>query len=50
VLANPGLYFLLTVELGWTAEQHTGWLTDLLKTELLAPRTERPSATSRRRN
>jgi AcrR family transcriptional regulator len=49
VLASPELYYLLTVELGWTGDQHSSWLTDLLKTELLAPRTERPSATSRRR-
>jgi AcrR family transcriptional regulator len=48
-LASPELYYLLTVELGWTADQHRRWLTDLLKTELLAPRTARPSATSRRR-
>lgn len=49
VLASPELYYLLTVELGWTADQHRRWLTDLLKTELLGPRTARPSATSRRR-
>ena len=49
VLASPELYYLLTVELGWTADQHRSWLTDLLKTELLGPRTARPSATSRRR-
>ena len=48
VLASPELYYLLTVELGWTADQHRSWLTDLLKTGLLAPRTARPSATSRR--
>jgi AcrR family transcriptional regulator len=35
VLASPDLYYLLTVELGWTAEQHRSWLTELLKTELL---------------
>jgi AcrR family transcriptional regulator len=35
VLASPELYHLLTVELGWTADQHRSWLTDLLKTELL---------------
>jgi AcrR family transcriptional regulator len=35
VLASPELYHLLTVELGWTADQHRCWLTDLLKTELL---------------
>jgi hypothetical protein len=49
VLASPELYYLLTLELGWTADQHRSWLTDLLKTELLAPRTARPTATSRRR-
>jgi hypothetical protein len=49
VLASPELYYLLTVELGWTADQHRSWLTDLLKTELLAPRTPRPPATRRRR-
>ena len=37
VLASPELYYLLTVELGWTAEQHRSWLTELLKTELLGP-------------
>ena len=49
VLASPELYYLLTVELGWTAGQHRGWLTDLLETELLGPHTARPSATSGRR-
>jgi AcrR family transcriptional regulator len=49
VLASPELYHLLTVEFGWTADQHRRWLTDLLKTELLEPRTARPPATSRRR-
>jgi AcrR family transcriptional regulator len=39
VLASPELYHLLTVELGWTDEQHRRWLTDLLELELLAPRT-----------
>jgi AcrR family transcriptional regulator len=34
-LASPELYHLLTVELGWTAEQHLAWLTQLLQTELL---------------
>jgi AcrR family transcriptional regulator len=48
VLTSPELYHLLTVELGWTADQHRSWLTDLLKTELLVPRTARPSGTSRR--
>jgi AcrR family transcriptional regulator len=37
-LASPELYYLLTAELGWTADQHGEWLTDLLTTELLAPR------------
>jgi hypothetical protein len=49
VLASPELYYLLTLELGWTADQHRSWLTELLKTELLAPRTARPPSTSRRR-
>lgn len=35
VLASPELYHLLTVELGWTAEQHRTWLTRLLRIELL---------------
>jgi AcrR family transcriptional regulator len=48
-LASPELYHLLTVELGWSADQHRRWLTDLLKTELLAPRAGRASATSRSR-
>jgi AcrR family transcriptional regulator len=48
-LASPELYYLLTVELGWTADEHRSWLTDLLTTELLAPRTARPPATGRRR-
>ena len=38
VLASPELYYLLTVDLGWTADQHRSWLTQLLKTELLATR------------
>jgi AcrR family transcriptional regulator len=37
VLASPELYYLLTVELGWTADQHKEWLTRLLATELLGP-------------
>jgi AcrR family transcriptional regulator len=36
VLAGPELYYLLTVELGWTAEQHREWVTRLLQAELLA--------------
>jgi AcrR family transcriptional regulator len=48
-LASPELYYLLTVELGWTADQHRSWLTDLLKTELLERHSAPPSATSRRR-
>jgi AcrR family transcriptional regulator len=35
-LASPDLYFTLTAELGWTAEQHRRWLGDLLARELLA--------------
>jgi AcrR family transcriptional regulator len=37
-LASPELYYLLTVEFGWTADEHRRWLTDLLETELLGPR------------
>lgn len=37
-LTSPELYHTLTVEFGWTAEQHEKWLTDLLETELLGPR------------
>jgi AcrR family transcriptional regulator len=38
-LASPELYYLLTVELGWTADAHRLWLTELLMTELLGPST-----------
>jgi AcrR family transcriptional regulator len=34
-LTAPELYHVLTVELGWTADQHRIWLTELLRTELL---------------
>jgi AcrR family transcriptional regulator len=34
-LAGPELYYVLTVQLGWSAEQHQRWLTDLLRVELL---------------
>jgi hypothetical protein len=34
-LTSPELYHLLTVQLGWTAEQHQHWVTQLLRTELL---------------
>jgi AcrR family transcriptional regulator len=34
-LASPELYHLLTVELGWSADQHRTWLTRLLRAELL---------------
>jgi hypothetical protein len=36
-LTSPELYHTLTVEFGWTAEQHREWLTDLLQSELLEP-------------
>jgi AcrR family transcriptional regulator len=36
-LTSPELYQMLTVEFGWTADQHRTWLTDLLVTELLMP-------------
>ena len=34
-LTGPELYHLLTVDLGWTPEQHRSWLTRLLEIELL---------------
>jgi AcrR family transcriptional regulator len=34
-LASPELYYLLTVELSWPAEQHRTWITSLLDGELL---------------
>jgi AcrR family transcriptional regulator len=34
-LTSPDLYHLLTVELGWTADQHRTWLTQLVRTDLL---------------
>ena len=37
-LTSPELYYLLTVEFGWTADQHGKWLTELLEIELLGPR------------
>ena len=36
-LAGPELYYLLTVELAWTANKHRKWLIRLLQTELLGP-------------
>jgi AcrR family transcriptional regulator len=42
VLASPELYHLLTVELGWTADRHQEWLTDLLKAELLGAKSPNP--------
>ena len=45
-LASPELYYLLTGEFGWTADQHRKWLTDLVETDLLGPRYARPSASA----
>jgi hypothetical protein len=36
-LVSPELYYLLTVEFGWTADKHRQWLTGLLEAELLGP-------------
>lgn len=36
-LTSPELYQMLTLEFGWTPEQHRVWLTDLLERELLEP-------------
>jgi AcrR family transcriptional regulator len=35
-LTSPELFYLLTVQLGWTARQHRDWLTKLMRIELLA--------------
>jgi AcrR family transcriptional regulator len=35
-LASPELYHALTVELGWTAERHRRWLTELISSDLLS--------------
>ena len=40
-LTSPELYHVLTAELGWSADQHKTWLTNLLQTELLRPRAQR---------
>jgi AcrR family transcriptional regulator len=45
-LASPELFNTLTTELGWTAEEHRDWLTDLLQAELLG--TGRPTQLPRR--
>jgi AcrR family transcriptional regulator len=34
-LTSPELYHLLTLELGWSAERHRRWVSELLQTELL---------------
>jgi AcrR family transcriptional regulator len=50
-LASPELYYLLTIELAWTAEQHRGWLTQLLHAELLgSPAEDRDQRTVRQPN
>jgi AcrR family transcriptional regulator len=41
-LASPELYYLLTVDFGWTAARHRKWLGELLEAELLDPGTARP--------
>jgi AcrR family transcriptional regulator len=47
-LTSPELYYLFTVELGWTAEQHEKWLTELLAAQLLRPPSPRPGSEERR--
>jgi len=34
-LASPELFHLLTVQLGWTTDQHRAWLVSLLQADLL---------------
>jgi AcrR family transcriptional regulator len=36
-LTSPDIYYLLTVELGWTADRHRRWLSELIVAELLGP-------------
>jgi AcrR family transcriptional regulator len=40
-LTSPELYHTLTVEFGWTTDQHRSWLTELLTSELLGLHSER---------
>ena len=40
VLTSPELYHLLTVELGWGADQHRGWVTELMRSDLLGTGSE----------
>jgi AcrR family transcriptional regulator len=42
-LLSPELHHLLTVELGWTPQQHQEWLGGLLEVELLGSRTGPPA-------
>ena len=48
VLASPDVYHPMTVELGWSAEYHQAWLTQLIRAELLGTnywaRTQTPTA------
>lgn len=46
-LVSPELFYLLTVEFAWTAEQHQSWVTQLLQSELLG--SQRSQAAERRR-
>jgi hypothetical protein len=46
-LASPELYYTLTVEFGWSADQHRAWLTDLLDTELLGRHPAVPKSAQR---
>jgi AcrR family transcriptional regulator len=39
VLTSPEVHHLLTVEFGWSTEQHRSWLGQLLETDLLGPDT-----------
>jgi len=35
VLTSPELYHLLTVELGWSADHHQAWVSELMRSDLL---------------
>jgi AcrR family transcriptional regulator len=42
VLTSPELYHLLTVEMGWRADRHQEWVTELMRTDLLGAEPDQP--------
>ncbi|HWL49887.1 MAG TPA: TetR/AcrR family transcriptional regulator [Acidimicrobiia bacterium] len=41
-LTSPELYHLLTVEIGWRADRHKKWVTELMRTDLLGAEPDLP--------